>query len=109
MLEGYVQFLKRQRDHFDSEHYPDDSPYARGSSEAYACALTYIRSIWRKVEAEKPDADQIVLIHCPDSCEPVWLGYWDDENGRWYGEDGMPLKVTHWMELPEPPTKGDKA
>lgn len=58
---------------------------------------------WKDSEMEKPDADSIVIIHCPDSCEPVWLGYWDDQNEEWYGEDGMSLRVTHWMELPEPP------
>jgi len=59
---------------------------------------------WQNAETEKPDVDSIVLIHCPESSESVWIGYWDDENGSWYNEGGMAIQVDHWMELPEPPS-----
>jgi hypothetical protein len=37
---------------------------------------------WKSVTDEMPDADQTVLVHCPDADEPVWLGFHDGECWR---------------------------
>lgn len=58
---------------------------------------------WKNAELEKPDADLIVLIHCPGYSESVWLGYFDDSLNVWFDESGSQINVAHWMELPEPP------
>lgn len=75
---------------------------------------------WIKVddgsgELNIPDAERLVLIYCPEQPEPVWLGYWEDndwdddpttpdEPGQWMALSGYPVQgVTHWAELPEGP------
>lgn len=50
-----------------------------------------------------PDADRTVIVHCPKESEPCWLGYLDSDG--WRSVEGMPIKVKHWQELPEPPAK----
>lgn len=65
---------------------------------------------WKSVKEEMPDADSTVIIHAPKDDEPVWLGYFD--GSVWRGVHGGELfhRVSHWMELPEPPaTKGATA
>lgn len=60
---------------------------------------------WHDTREEMPDADMTVLVHCPPSDDPVWLGYFDGETWRNVaGEDLGAEFVTHWMDLPEPPT-----
>lgn len=59
---------------------------------------------WRNAALGKPDADVIVIVHSPGSCEPVWLGYWDDDAECWYDVDGSRCEVSHWRELPEAPS-----
>lgn len=54
--------------------------------------------------SNRPDADMIVLVHCPGQTEPIWLGYWDDNDATWRTCDGMWLDVSHWAELPSGPT-----
>ena len=58
---------------------------------------------WYPVEAYKPDDDIIVMIHDPDMSEPVWLGYYEHEEDRWWTSEGGICNPTHWMELPEVP------
>ena len=59
---------------------------------------------WTDAEEEKPDADELVLVFTPDTrSEPIWIGYYDDEQGSWFMEDGFRCRVTHWMGLPEAP------
>ncbi len=71
---------------------------------------------WINVTERLPDAEQLVLLHVPDVHEPVWLGEWvecdeddplgPDSPGEWRCAAGQRLPdVTHWMPLPEPPTK----
>lgn len=51
-----------------------------------------------------PDSDTTVLIHCPISDDPVWMGYHDGET--WRSVDGEALDrdfVDHWAHLPDPP------
>lgn len=58
---------------------------------------------WKNAAIEKPDANLVVLIATQHDPEPVWVGYYDDP--CWRCIDGMPVEVTHWMQLPEPPEK----
>lgn len=61
---------------------------------------------WIPVSKKLPDADIIVLVAFDDG--EVWPAYLGDEQ-QWYYItadliDG-PSKITHWMDLPEPPAK----
>lgn len=56
---------------------------------------------WIAVKDKLPDDELTVMIATKDSDEPVWLG-WHDESG-WYTVEAMPIKVTHWMPIPEAP------
>lgn len=61
-------------------------------------------SEWIDVEDQYPDAEQIVIVHAPNESEPVWLGYWDDEDETWrLVEGGRLSEVTHWQPLPDEP------
>lgn len=59
---------------------------------------------WIPVEESLPDSDTTVMIHCPISDDPVWIGYHDGQ--AWRDVDGGELGpdfVDHWADLPEPP------
>ena len=56
---------------------------------------------WVAVSDRLPDDDLTVLVATSECDEPVWLG-WHDEEG-WHSVDAVPLKVTHWMPIPEAP------
>lgn len=58
---------------------------------------------WIPVSKSMPDAEIAVLIACRDGDEPVWIGYHDGE--IWRAADAMPVDVTHWQHLPEPPAE----
>lgn len=58
-------------------------------------------SEWTRVEDGLPDSDETVMIATPTGSEPVWLGYHDGE--MWRAAAGYPIRVTHWMPMPEPP------
>ena len=60
---------------------------------------------WIDAEQEKPDADRLVLIHCPISDDPVWFGSWDGHTWCDIASDELgPTFVDHWAEFPDPPT-----
>ena len=63
-------------------------------------------TFWVDVRDSLPDAEITVLIHAPNASEPVWLGFHDGE--FWRSVDAVALvgtnKVTHWADLPGPPT-----
>ena len=61
---------------------------------------------WKDVAAEMPDADSTVLIYAPKDNDPVWLGYFDGQDWRGIHGGLLAHKVTHWMEMPEPPNAG---
>ena len=52
---------------------------------------------------EKPDADRTVLLHTPESDEPVWPGFWDGEDWRYLDAELVNADVTHWTDFPDPP------
>lgn len=58
---------------------------------------------WVDVDHQLPDADETVMVFCPVSDDPVWLGYWDGET--WRGVDGGELGekfVSAWATMPDP-------
>lgn len=60
---------------------------------------------WIDCELQMPDADMAVLIYAPRAEDPVWLGFFDGLN--WRDVEAMTADgVTHWAELPAPPTVG---
>ena len=58
---------------------------------------------WKVCEHQLPDSDATVLVFCPDSTEPVWLGFYDGEDWRSIDSIRLAEEVTHWMDTPEPP------
>ena len=58
-------------------------------------------SAWVPVATKLPDDDQCVLIALDDG--EVWTGFMDGDGWRYVTGDPMAAKVTHWMDLPEPP------
>lgn len=64
---------------------------------------------WRSAADALPDDAETVMIAMPDHSEPepVWLGWYDSEHGRWINVDGCPIAttVTHWARMPEGPTE----
>jgi hypothetical protein len=59
---------------------------------------------WVDACKQLPDSDTTVLIHCPISDDPVWIGYHDGEMWRQIDGEALPDDfVDHWAELPEPP------
>jgi hypothetical protein len=58
---------------------------------------------WVPVGDSMPDADTTVLLFAPDSCDPVWPGYHDGDDG-WKWADGQEASgVTHWAAWPTGP------
>jgi len=59
---------------------------------------------WKDVTTEMPDSDETVMTYESGADEPVWMGYWDSEDGVWRSVNGIRAgRVTHWGPLPEPP------
>jgi len=73
---------------------------AAGQAAGNACVQ------WTSVEDVLPDTDQIVLIACPESDEPVWLGYLDADD-RWLTVEGAYIEVSHWRSIPAPVRQGE--
>lgn len=59
---------------------------------------------WCAVDEELPDCDSTVLVFEAGEDDPVYLGYWDGE--FWRDVHNTIRSVSHWMELPEPPSAG---
>lgn len=61
---------------------------------------------WIPAKKRLPDSDTTVIIYTPDEDEPIWIGYHD---GRmWRSVEGVRVRVTAWMDLPEPPEEGGR-
>lgn len=61
---------------------------------------------WFRAAAKVPKDRRIVLVHIPSADgDRAWPGRHDGE--RWVWLDGSTIihPVTHWADLPEPPTK----
>ena len=76
----------------------DYSPTAQASSAGLRQLIE-----WHPVDSRLPDADLTVLVALKDDAEDVWLGYLDGET--WRNAEGFPIKVTHWAEIPLPPSR----
>lgn len=86
-----------------------------------ADALAHIKHMesqiprWIPVEERLPEKMKIVLVFKRRTAHFIWSdAMWNIETD-WCGEDGWSknphngcFAVTHWMPLPEPPTKEDK-
>ena len=62
---------------------------------------------WHAVQSELPDSDITVLIYQAEALgDPVWLGYWDDSEERWFYASSDPAggMVTWWAHLPTGPS-----
>jgi hypothetical protein len=59
---------------------------------------------WIDADKQKPDAALTVLVSSPESSDPVWMGYWDDDDNEWKDINNVRLEgVTRWAELPRGP------
>lgn len=58
---------------------------------------------WKRCADELPDEDTTVLIALEDG--EVWTGFLDAGVWRYVSADPVDVKVTHWMDFPEPPTE----
>ena len=61
--------------------------------------------IWHLASAELPDAGLTVLMFIPAADDPIYFGYWDDDEQAWMHDIGLKVKeaVTHWAEMPGGP------
>lgn len=59
------------------------------------------REVVTWITDRKPDSHTTVNILAPTLSEPVWLGYWADDEQQWYSVEGMPLgqAVVSWSEM----------
>lgn len=61
--------------------------------------------VWHLESAELPDAGLSVLMFVPTASDPIYTGYWDDDEQAWIHDSGLRVKeeVTHWAEMPGGP------
>jgi len=84
---------------------PSPAPSVQATMAARERALT-VAVVWHDAEYELPDSDTTVLLHCPQSSDPIWFGYHDGETWRSVdNEKHAEGVVTHWADLPAPPRK----
>ena len=67
-----------------------------------AAQAVQFESPWHRVEDELPDDSRDVIIFTTSGI--VGIGSFIRPNWyQWYSGGGLPVDVTHWMPLPEPP------
>jgi len=64
-------------------------------------------STWIDASQQLPDDETTVLIALDDG--EVWTGYHEGDQWFYVSADPLGARVTHWMELPEPPAIKTKA
>lgn len=68
-------------------------------------------SNWISVKDRLPESANTVIISSPQYISGVWFGWYGKDKPlkgvkpRWHGVVGDLPPVTHWMHLPNPPTK----
>lgn len=79
-------------DIFEQTYEPADAPTA---------------SPWHRVEERLPDDSREVIIFTASRI--IGVGSFIRPNWyQWYSGGGLPVDVTHWMPLPEPPKEGNQ-
>lgn len=73
-----------------------------GVTPEYAAKAQHFINVWIDASTELPDAETTVLVCIRGASEPVWLGYYNGD--EWKDVEGMVIDVTHWAEIPEPPS-----
>lgn len=58
---------------------------------------------WIPVTERLPETSTWVLTYRP-TIEAIWPAFLTSA-GDWIDEDGIPIEITHWMPLPEPPNE----
>ena len=61
---------------------------------------------WIWVDDELPEIDEDVLCIDAELASHYNIGWTIGQStrvGDWVNDEGMPINVTHWMRLPEPP------
>ena len=59
---------------------------------------------WANAHETLPDDNTTILLFAPESNEPIWIGYHEDDS--FYVDDGTavpPGSVTYWANLPYGP------
>lgn len=62
---------------------------------------------WRSVADQLPDADTTVMVFAPACYEPIWLGWYYEEDG-WHSVEAVPYPkdaVVAWAHLPQGPQR----
>jgi hypothetical protein len=80
----------------------DSTEQQSGECVADADAHNARAIYWLPVTRELPDDGITVPVHTPKDDEPVFLGFLDGE--IWRNVNAEQIEVTHWADLPEPPT-----
>ncbi len=58
---------------------------------------------WQTIDTAPKDGTY-VLVYRPNWAEAILVGYsGPNYPGEWQTAEGIPIRPTHWMPLPEPP------
>lgn len=83
----------------DHQHFEG---YEEGYKDGYEAGKRDAASQWRRVEERLPDDSREVIIFTASKI--IGVGSFIRPNWyQWYSGGGLPVDVTHWMPLPEPP------
>ena len=76
--------------------------YEEGYKDGYEAGKRDAASPWHRVEERLPDDSRDVIIFTASRI--VGVGSFIRPNWyQWYSGGGLPVDVTYWMPIPEPP------
>lgn len=76
--------------------------YEEGYKDGYEAGKRDAASPWHRVEELLPDDSREVIIFTASRI--IGVGSFIRPNWyQWYSGGGLPVDVTHWMPLPDPP------
>ena len=76
--------------------------YEEGYKDGYEAGKRDAASPWNRVEERLPDDSRDVIIFTASRI--IGVGSFIRPNWyQWYSGGGLPVDVTYWMPLPEPP------
>lgn len=61
---------------------------------------------WISVEERLPEAADNPVLGYDDMSNMSFMAWYRPISKEWEGFSGFPVKITHWMPLPEPPKGG---